>query len=217
MPDSRPLRVLVVDDYLDGAEALAQLLGYHGHDARSVNTRAEALALVSDSAGFAPDVVMLDLRLPDGDGFTLARRLRALRPTVGLVLLSATNDDATLYRALDEGLSAYAPKDSAPNAVLGAIRHAAAAPQSFNAPGLAAALARRRASSGLLSQREKQVLGLMREGISLPGIADRLAVSEATVKTYVARMYTKLRVNNRSQALMAAVNQGLLDSASEAA
>jgi len=140
-----------------------------------------------------------------------------IEPWCGQTRESATNDDATLYRALDEGLSAYAPKDSAPNAVLGAIRHAAAAPQSFNAPGLAAALARRRASSGLLSQREKQVLGLMREGISLPGIADRLAVSEATVKTYVARMYTKLRVNNRSQALMAAVNQGLLDSASEAA
>jgi DNA-binding NarL/FixJ family response regulator len=57
------------------------------------------------------------------------------------------------------------------------------------------------------------VLDLMREGMSLPGIAGRLTVSEATVKTYVARLYTKLRVNNRSQALMAAVNQGLLDSA----
>ena len=129
------------------------------------------------------------------------------------MLLSAVNDDAMLYRAMDESLSAYVPKDSPAGTVLAAIRHAAAAPRAFNAPGLAAALARRRANSGLLSQRERQVLGLMREGISLPGIADRLAVSEATVKTYVARLYTKLRVNNRSQALMAAVNQGLLDSA----
>jgi DNA-binding NarL/FixJ family response regulator len=96
--------------------------------------------------------------------------------------------------------------------VLAAVRHAAQAPRSFNAVGLAAALARRRASTGLLSQRERQVLSLMRDGISLPGIADRLSVSEATVKTYVARLYTKLRVKNRSQALMAAVNQGLLDS-----
>ena len=210
------VRLVAVDEHVLLRLGLTRLLAGVA-DIDLVGTAGSIAEAVEVADAAWPDVVTFDAGLPDGDGFTLARRLRALRPTVGLVLLSATNDDATLYRALDEGLSAYAPKDSAPNAVLGAIRHAAAAPQSFNAPGLAAALARRRASNGLLSQREKQVLGLMREGISLPGIADRLAVSEATVKTYVARMYTKLRVNNRSQALMAAVNQGLLDSASEAA
>jgi len=198
------VRLVAVDEHVLLRLGLTRLLAGVA-DIDLVGTAGSIAEAVEVADAAWPDVVTFDAGLPDGDGFTLARRLRALRPTVGLVLLSATNDDATLYRALDEGLSAYAPKDSAPNAVLGAIRHAAAA------------LARRRASSGLLSQREKQVLGLMREGISLPGIADRLAVSEATVKTYVARMYTKLRVNNRSQALMAAVNQGLLDSASEAA
>jgi len=82
-------------------------------------------------------------------------------------------------------------------------------------PGLSAALSRRRAQNGL-SQREKEVLGLMRDGLSLPAIAQQLEVSEATVKTYVSRLYSKLRVNNRSQALMAAVNQGLLVSADAA-
>lgn len=176
----------------------------------TARTSAEAVTVVEDTW---PDVVTFDLNLPDGDGWTLAQRLRAHRPTLGLVLLSATGDDGLLYRAMDAGLSAYVPKDGAPNGLLAAVRHAAGAPRAFNAPGLAAALARRRASSGLLSQRERQVLGLMREGISLPNIADKLAVSEATVKTYVARIYTKLRVNNRSQALMAAANQGLLDAA----
>jgi DNA-binding NarL/FixJ family response regulator len=163
-----------------------------------------------------PDVVTFDSALGNVDGFALARRLRARHPRVGLVLLSATGEDALLYRALDEGLSAYVTKASPANAVLSAVRHAAVAPDSFTAPGLSAALARRRATSGLLSQRERQVLALMRDGISLPGIATRLQVSEATVKTYVARLYTKLRVNNRSQALMAAVNQGLLSSADAA-
>jgi DNA-binding NarL/FixJ family response regulator len=170
---------------------------------------AEALTVVEEQR---PDVVTFDLGLPDGDGWTLAQRLRSRRPTIGLVLLGAGTDDALLYRALDEGLSAYVAKGSAAGAVLAAVRHAASAPQSFTAAGLAAVLARRRASHSLLSQRERQVLGLMREGISLPGIAGRLAVSEATVKTYVARLYTKLRVNNRSQALMAAVTHGLLNS-----
>ena len=90
------------------------------------------------------------------------------------------------------------------------------APHSFTAPGLSSALSRRRGQTGLLSQREQEVLSLMRDGLSLPTIAQRLAVSEATVKTYVSRLYSKLRVNNRSQALMAAVNQGLLVSADAA-
>jgi DNA-binding NarL/FixJ family response regulator len=209
------VRLVAVDEHVLLRLGLTRLLAGVA-DIDLVGTAGSLAEAVEAVEGTWPDVVSVDAGLPDGDGWTLARRLRSLRPTLGLVLLSATNDDATLYRALDDDFSAFVPKAGPPGAVLAAIRHAAAAPHSFNAPGLAAALARRRASNGLLSQRERQVLGLMREGISLPGIAERLAVSEATVKTYVARMYTKLRVNNRSQALMAAVNHGLLDSAEAA-
>ena len=208
------LRLVAVDEHVLLRLGLTRLLAGVG-DVELVGTAGSLAEAVDVAEATWPDVITFDAGLPDGDGWALARRLRAIRPTVGLVLLSAANDDATLYRAHDEGLSAYVPKDAPSGAVLAAIRHAATAPQSFTAPGLAAALARRRAGNGL-SQREKQVLGLMREGISLPGIAERLSVSEATVKTYVARLYTKLRVNNRSQALMAAVNQGLLDSAEAA-
>jgi DNA-binding NarL/FixJ family response regulator len=154
-------------------------------------------------------VVTIDATIADGDGITLAHRLRVTSPNLGVVLLSAVSDDGLLYRALDAGLSAYVTKAGPTSSVLAAIRHAAVAPHSFSAPGLSAALSRRRGQNGL-SQREREVLGLMRDGLSLPAIAQRLEVSEATVKTYVSRLYSKLRVNNRSQALMAAVNQGLL-------
>jgi DNA-binding NarL/FixJ family response regulator len=154
-------------------------------------------------------VVTIDATLADADGITLAHRLRVTSPNLGVVLLSAVSDDGLLYRALDAGLSAYVTKAGPTSSVLAAIRHAAVAPHSFSAPGLSAALSRRRGQNGL-SQREREVLGLMRDGLSLPAIAQRLEVSEATVKTYVSRLYSKLRVNNRSQALMAAVNQGLL-------
>jgi DNA-binding NarL/FixJ family response regulator len=170
-------------------------------------TAAAAIEVIDRTA---PSVVTLDVALPDADGMALARRLRRTHPRVGLVLLSASTDDTLLYRAMDEGLSAYVTKAAPAALVLAAIRHASAAPESFTAPGMSAALARRRATTGLLSHRERQVLGLMRDGISLPGIASQLGVSEATVKTYVSRLYTKLQVNNRSQALMTAVNQGLL-------
>jgi DNA-binding NarL/FixJ family response regulator len=205
------IRLVTVDEHALLRLGLTRLLaGVADIDlVGEAGTYADAMAVVEETR---PDVVMFDATLPDGDGWALARGLRARRAGLGLVLLTAVNDDVIMCRAMDEGLSAYVAKEAQPGAVLTAVRHAAAAPQSFNAVGLAAALARRRASSGLLSQRERQVLALMRDGISLPGIADRLAVSEATVKTYVARLYTKLRVNNRSQALMAAVTQGLLDS-----
>jgi DNA-binding NarL/FixJ family response regulator len=168
---------------------------------------AEALRVVAETR---PDVVTIDASLADSDGIGLAARLRTERPDLGVVLLSAVGDDNLLYRAMDAGLSAFVPKAAPIPAILSAIRQAALAPQTFSAPGLSAALTRRRGQQSLLSQREREVLALMRDGLSLPTIAVRLEVSEATVKTYVSRLYSKLRVNNRSQALMAAVNQGLL-------
>ncbi len=162
-------------------------------------------------AAAGPDVVTIDAMLRDADGIALARQLRADLPALGVVVLGPAGDDASLYRALHAGLSAYIARSSAVSTVLAAVRHAATAPLSFIASDLAATLARRqRPTGGLLSARELQVLELMRTGVSLPRIAVTLAVSEGTVKTYVARLYTKLRVSNRTQALMAAVNQGLL-------
>jgi DNA-binding NarL/FixJ family response regulator len=177
------------------------------------STGAEAIRIAADTA---PDVITIDSTLPDGDGITAALEMRVRNRELGVVLLSTANDDALLYRALDAGLSAYVTKSTPVPLVLTAIRHAAVAPLSFTAPGLSAALSRRQSHTSLLSQRERQVLTLMRDGASLPNIAVQLHVSEATVKTYVSRLYTKLRVNNRSQALMAAVNQGLLHTADAA-
>jgi CheY-like chemotaxis protein len=80
MPNPRQLRVLVVDDHPDSAEAAAQLLALHGHDARAVLSCAEALAAVGGPDPFVPDVVVVDVRLPDGDGFSLADELRRRLP-----------------------------------------------------------------------------------------------------------------------------------------
>jgi DNA-binding NarL/FixJ family response regulator len=162
------------------------------------------------------NVITIDPTLGGNDGIAAAGKLRKELPDLGVVVLSSVEDDALLYRALDSDMSAYLTKASPAAAVVAAIRHAAVAPHSFTAPGLAAALDRRRGQHGLLSQREREVLTLMRDGRSLPSIALEMHVSEATVKTYVSRLYSKLRVNNRSQALMVAVNRGLLASADAA-
>lgn len=80
MPNPRSLRVLVVDDHPDSADVTAQLLALHGHDARAAHTCAEARAAVTGADPFIPDVVVLDVRLPDGDGFALAAELCKLLP-----------------------------------------------------------------------------------------------------------------------------------------
>jgi DNA-binding NarL/FixJ family response regulator len=203
------VRLVAVDEHVLLRLGLARVVAAHP-DIELVGEAGgaeDALRVIEETQ---PAVVTMGLSLPDGDGIVFARRLRETWPSLGVVLLTAVTDDALLYRALDAGLSAYVTKSAPVQQVLTAIRHAAVAPTSFSTPGLAAALSRRQSQGGLLSRRERQVLGLMRDGISLPAIAAQLQVSEATVKTYVSRLYSKLRVNNRSQALMVAVNQGLL-------
>jgi DNA-binding NarL/FixJ family response regulator len=169
-------------------------------------SQTEALRTVPE---LRPDVVTIGLNLPDGDGVATGTRLREQLPDLGVVLLTVVVGDAPLLRAMEAGLSAYISKSAPVPEVLAAIRHAAAAPHAFTAPGLAGVL-RRAGHQNLLSHRELQVLALMRDGRTLPAIAAELTVSLATVKTYVARLYTKLKVRNRAQALVAAASLGLL-------
>jgi DNA-binding NarL/FixJ family response regulator len=158
-------------------------------------------------------VVTVDVTLPDGDGLQLARDLRDSYADLGIVILTSKQEDDVLFRALETGVSAFVAKTAPVEEVLAAIRHAAVAAASFTASGLAMAFARRRAMQEhlALSPREKEVLHLLHEGLSIPAIAIELYISVSTAKTYVARLYEKLGVASRSQALMAALHHGLID------
>jgi DNA-binding NarL/FixJ family response regulator len=155
----------------------------------------------------------VDVTLPDGDGLQLARDLRDSYADLGIVILTSKQEDDVLFRALETGVSAFVAKTAPVEEVLAAIRHAAVAAASFTASGLAMAFARRRAMQEhlALSPREKEVLHLLHEGLSIPAIAIELYISVSTAKTYVARLYEKLGVASRSQALMAALHHGLID------
>lgn len=170
---------------------------------------AEAPRVVAD---FQPDVVTVDVTLPDGDGLQLARELRDRYRELGIVILTSRDQDDVLFRALDTGVSAFVPKTAPMQELLGAIRHAAVAASSFTAAGLALALSRRRqARAGLaLSPREAEVLELLHNGLSIPSIATRMYISPSTAKTYVSRLYEKLGAANRAQALMIALRHGLI-------
>lgn len=169
---------------------------------------AEALRMAAE---LVPDVVIMDLRLPDGSGLEATRALRARRPDLGIVVLTMYAGDDQLFGALEAGASAFVPKDAPSEEVVAAARHAAASPNAFTASDLAEAMKRRLTPTGpQLSPREGQVLALLADGRSVAGIAKQLYVSESTAKTHISKLYEKLGAGNRAQALMTALRLGLL-------
>ena len=128
-----------------------------------------------------PDVIVVDVRLPDGSGLDLVRAVRKQRPDLGIVVLTMYAGDEQLFGALDAGASAFVPKDAPTDDVLAAARHAAASPQAFTARDLAEAMKRRMTPSGpQLSPREKEVLPLLADGLGVAPISRRLYISEST-------------------------------------
>ena len=167
-------------------------------------TQAQRLA-----QSLSPDVLLLDAALPGADPFSLGEGLRADAPRMGFVLVGPS-DDQMIFRALKERFSAYLPRTSGVDLFISAVRHAAAAPTAFTAPDLAAALAAQRAASAALSAREQEVLHHLRGSLSNAAIAERMQLTESTVRTYIGRLYDKLGARSRTEALAAAGERGLL-------
>lgn len=161
--------------------------------------------------GLQPDVVVTDVRMPDGSGLDLVRDLRTQRPTVGLVVLTMYAGDDQLFAAMEAGASAFVAKDVPARDVVAAARHAAVSPRNFSAPDLAQAMQRKMSCGRAdLSSREQEVLRLLADGLGVSTIAKTLFVSESTAKTHISRIYEKLGAANRAQAIMKAVRSGLL-------
>lgn len=207
------VRLMVVDSHPLVRWALTQIAREQADltAAAEAATTDEALAL---AYAVKPDVVTVECSAQDDSGWTLAARLRQAYPLLGIVVLAADASDQLLFRALNLGASAFLAKSAPIADVIAAVRHAAAAPSSFTAAGLAAALQRKRETSErlALSPREHEILILLHDGMSVPAVAATLYVSLSTAKTYVARLYEKLGARNRAQALMTAVRLGLLES-----
>lgn len=158
-----------------------------------------------------PDVVVLDVRLPDGSGVKLAAAAREKYPRLGIVILTMYAGDEQLFAALEAGASAFVPKNAPSEDVVAAARHAATTPQAFAAKDLAEAMKRKLSPTGpQLSPREREVLQLLADGLGVAQISRRLFISESTTKTHISKLYEKLGAGNRAQALMTALKLGLL-------
>src|SRR5215468_8413772 len=206
-----PIRLAVIDGHTLTRYGLRELVAQHP-DIQLVAECGSAADAQRVLEAARPDVVTVEVNLPDGDGLRLARELRDRYADLGIVVLASQGQDDVLFRALETGVSAFVGKTAPVEEMLAAIRHAAVAASSFTASGLAVALARRQTARErlALSPRETEVLGLLGDGLSIPAIAMRMFISQSTTKTYVARLYEKLGAANRAQALMTAIHYGLI-------
>jgi DNA-binding NarL/FixJ family response regulator len=210
------VRVLIVDDQRVVREGLATIVGGLP-DTDVVGLAADGSEAVELVAATAPDVVLMDLRMPKMDGVEATRAIRRQHPESVVVVLTTFADDDSIVAALSAGAAGYLTKDASREDIRRAIE-AAAAGQSVLDPAAQAALVHAAVSgSGAartlpdgLTEREGEVLVLLAEGLSNSEIAARLFVAEATVKTHINRIFAKTQSRDRAQATVYAHSHGLL-------
>ena len=157
-----------------------------------------------------PQVVLMDLQLGDGDGVEATRRILALAPQLRILILTTYDTDADILRAIEAGASGYLLKDAEPARLVEAVQQAATG-QTVLAPMVAQRLVGRLQRPAVeLTERELEVLVLAAEGLGNREIARRLFISEATVKTHLVHVVSKLGVDNRTAAVARARDSGLL-------
>lgn len=210
---AKPIAVLIVDDHSvvrEGLRAFLQLqdgIEVAGEAGDGEEALEQALAL-------RPDVILMDLVMPNLDGVAAMRELRARVPESRVIVLTSFLDDERLLPAIQAGAAGYLLKNSEPAELVRAIR-AAHGGETIIDPTVASRLVqaiadgRRSAADQALTRREREVLELIARGRSNKRIAFELGISEKTVKTHVGHVLAKLGVSDRTQAALLAVREGL--------
>ena len=215
-PASSPVRVLLVDDQALFRSGLARLLAA---DPRVdvVGEAVDGLDAVSRCAATSPDVVLMDLRMPTLDGVEATRRIIAASPRSRVLILSAFDADCHVLGALRAGASGYVLKDSTPEGIVCSILAAhvgervMAGTVADRVLGLLDGEAAPKELYDGLTARETEILRMIAAGAPSKQIAFRLRISEKTVRNHVSNMYEKLKIFDRSQAVLYAVRKGLVE------
>ncbi|MEU6105023.1 response regulator transcription factor [Streptomyces flaveolus] len=204
------IRVIVVDDHtVMRAGVVALLAGEDGIDiVGEAGDGREALDLVERHA---PDVALIDLRMPVLDGVGTTTEIVARYPRTRVLILTTYDTDQDIERGVEAGAIGYLLKDTTREQLADAI-HAAARGETVLAPRVAEKLIARmrRPAQDPLTARETDVLGAVADGLTNAEIGRRLVISEATVKTHLLRLFAKLDVNDRTRAVVVAMERGLL-------
>jgi DNA-binding NarL/FixJ family response regulator len=204
------IRILIVDDHPVVREGLAGMLAGQA-DFAVVGEANDGTEAVEMDTRLQPDVLLMDLRMPGMDGVAAIEAVREKRPSANILVLTTYDSDADIVRAIEAGATGYLLKDTPREELFRAIR-AAAKGESVLAPAVAARLMTRMRSDVQenLSAREIEVLQLVYKGASNREIGKALHISTATVKTHLIHIYGKLGVDDRTAAVTAALEQGIL-------
>lgn len=204
------IRVLIADDHPVVRDGIKAMLGTQPDldVVGEATTGTQATRLAHE---LHPDVILMDLQMPHVDGATAITQIRARDPNARVLVLTTYDTDSDITRAIDAGATGYLLKDTPREQLFAAIRTAARG-ESVLSPAIATrVLARMRTPhTDTLSSREIDVLTAVARGLSNKDIAARLHISQATVKTHLLHIFTKLDVDDRTAAVTLALDQGII-------
>ena len=204
------IRILVADDHPVVRSGLRALLSSQP-DFEVVADAEDGEAASTLAASHTPDVVLMDLQMPVLDGLAAIQRIHTRQPNVRILVLTTYDTDADIVPAIEAGAAGYLLKDAPPEALFRAVRSAARGEVTL-APSVAEKIARRLAKTpkDSLSMREIEVLELASHGNSNRAIADKLHITEATVKSHFVHIFAKLGVADRTAAVTAALKMKII-------
>ena len=204
------IRILIVDDHLVVREGIKGMLASQP-DFEVIGEASDGAAAVAQVLHLQPDVVLMDLRMPGTDGVSAIKSLRALNVASHILVLTTFDTDADIVAAIEAGATGYLLKDTPRSELYQGIR-AAARGESVLAPTVAARMMdqMRAPARESLTAREIEVLQQVARGASNRETGRRLHISEATVKTHLIHIFAKLGVNDRTSAVTAALEKGII-------
>jgi DNA-binding NarL/FixJ family response regulator len=209
----RPIRVFLLDDHEVVRRGVRNILAAEA-DLEVIGEAGSMASALGGVMALRPDVAVLDVRLPDGDGVSVCREIRAALPDTACLILTSYEDDQALLGAIMAGAAGYVSKETCGSDLVSAIRSVAAGRSTLDAHATQRVMARLRERMdtvdplAALSDQEKRVLELVTEGLTNRQIADRMFLAEKTAKNYVSSVLTKLGMQRRSQAAAFAARLG---------
>lgn len=201
------MKLLIVDDHKIVREGIANIARLESIEVvGEAGSKEEAIAML---AATTPDVVTVDLSLPDGSGLEIVRFARRNSQKIGIVVLSILDDDSNLIASMNAGASGFVSKTAGLEEILSAIYSAYRTPLSFTSKGLVRAV-NSRVFKGTLTTRELEIVAKLPTGLNGEELAKELFITESTLKTHLGSIYRKLQVRNRSGAVSEAKRRGLI-------